>query len=149
KSVYLAGVLPREGVRHVHAHFATNAAMMAYIISSFSDITYSFTVHGPDIFVQRLFLREKLRCAKFVRAVSTFNQAFLIGLYPEETRQKVEVVHIGVNPDVYEEARAESRHTQPRPQIITVATLGEYKGLSYLIDAVVRLKREGIDVDCS
>ena len=149
KSVYLAEVLPREGVRHVHAHFATNAAMMAYIISSFSDITYSFTVHGPDIFVQRLFLREKLRRAKFVRAVSTFNQAFLIGLYPEETRQKVEVVHIGVNPDVYEEARAESRHSHPRPQIITVATLSQYKGLSYLIDAIVRLKKDGIDVDCS
>jgi colanic acid/amylovoran biosynthesis glycosyltransferase len=149
KSVYLADVLPAAGVRHVHAHFATNAAMMAYIISSFSDITYSFTVHGPDMFVQRLFLREKLRRAKFVRAVSTFNKAFLIGLYPTEAGDKVEVVHVGVNPEVYEEAQAESRHNQPRPQVITVATLSPFKGLSYLVDAIARLKREGLDVDCS
>jgi colanic acid/amylovoran biosynthesis glycosyltransferase len=149
KSVYLAEELPRAGVRHVHAHFATNAAMMAYIIASLSDITYSFTVHGPDIFVQRLFLREKLRRAKFVRAVSTFNKAFLTGLYPDETADKVEVVHIGVNPEVYEEAQATSRHQQPRPQVITVATLSPFKGLSYLVDAVSRLKKEGVDVDCA
>jgi glycosyltransferase involved in cell wall biosynthesis/tRNA A-37 threonylcarbamoyl transferase component Bud32 len=149
KSVYLAKALPREGVRHVHAHFATNAAMMAYIISSLSDITYSFTVHGPDIFVKRAFLREKIRRAKFIRAVSTFNKAFLVGLFPEEAGNKVEVVHIGVNPEVYEEARAESRHTRPLPQVITVATLSPFKGLSYLVDAIAKLKREGYDVECS
>jgi colanic acid/amylovoran biosynthesis glycosyltransferase len=149
KSVWLAEELPRMGVRHVHAHFATNAAMMAYIISSFSDVTYSFTVHGPDIFVQRLFLREKLRRAKFIRAVSTFNKAFLTGLFPEETGDKVEVVHLGVNPEVYEEAQARSLHDKQRPQVITVATLSPFKGLSYLVDAMARLKKEGVDADCS
>ncbi|HEX8255781.1 MAG TPA: hypothetical protein VF846_21765, partial [Thermoanaerobaculia bacterium] len=63
KSVHLSLVLPARGVNHLHAHFATHATTMAYIISSLTDLTYSFTVHGPDVFVHRLMLGEKIRKA--------------------------------------------------------------------------------------
>ncbi|MEA2462400.1 MAG: colanic acid/amylovoran biosynthesis glycosyltransferase, partial [Acidobacteriota bacterium] len=56
KSVHLSVILPERGVHHLHAHFATHATTMAYIISSLTDLTYSFTVHGPDVFVHRLLL---------------------------------------------------------------------------------------------
>ena len=82
---------------------------MAYIISSLSHITYSFTVHGPDVFVHRLLLREKIAGAKFVRTISLFNKAFLCGLYPGRTEGKVVVVRTGVNPDVYAKAASSRR----------------------------------------
>lgn len=148
KSVYLAAVLPRMGLRHIHAHFATHATTMAYVIASLSDMTFSFTVHGPDVFVHRLLLEEKLGKAKFVRAVSLFNKAFLTGLFPALAREKIEVVHMGLNPDVYERASAEASQKE-RLQLLSVATLVPNKGFPFLIDACARLIRDGLDVECS
>jgi glycosyltransferase involved in cell wall biosynthesis/Ser/Thr protein kinase RdoA (MazF antagonist) len=113
KSVYLARLLPRLGIRHVHAQWATHPATMAYIIASLSDVTYSFTVHGPDVFAHRLLVREKIAGAKFIRAVSTFNKAFVCGLFSSVTENKVEVVHVGLNPVVYQTLHAEPCHPEP------------------------------------
>jgi colanic acid/amylovoran biosynthesis glycosyltransferase len=148
KSVHLSVILPERGVRHLHAHFATHATTMAYIISSLSDLTYSFTVHGPDVFVHRLLLREKIRKAKFVRSISVFNKAFLSGLYPEETYGKIEVVRTGVKPDVYEEAASEFSNTNERPLILSIAELTPSRGFPYLVDACARLLKAGVNVEC-
>ncbi len=147
KSVYLAEELPKRGIRHVHAHFATHATTVAYIIASLSDVTYSFTVHGPDVFVHRLLLREKIRCAKFVRAISVFNKAFLCGLYPVVSDGKIEVVHSGVNPDVYAEAADTSTKTE-RPRLLSVAALTPSRGFPFLVDACAKLVERGHDIEC-
>lgn len=149
KSVYLAEVLPRVGIKHVHAHFAVHPATMAYIIHELSDTTYSFTVHGPDVFVHRLMLREKIARAKFVRAVSTFNKAFLAGLYPAITDDKIEVIHIGVNPEVYAKAASEASQPATRTRILSVAALTQAKGFRFLVDACARLVHEGFDLECT
>ncbi|HUR82779.1 MAG TPA: glycosyltransferase [Thermoanaerobaculia bacterium] len=148
KCVHLARVLPRMGIRHVHAHFASHATTAAYIMSSLSDITYSFTVHGPDVFVHRVLLREKIARAKFVRAISTFNKAFLCGLYPVLTESKVEVVHSGVNPDVYAEGAVQP-HDGARIRLISVAALTPQRGFPFLIEACARLAKAGLDFDCN
>lgn len=147
KSVYLSRLLPRLGIRHVHAQWATHPATMAFIIGSLSDTTYSFTVHGPDIFAHRMLMREKIAGAKFIRCVSTFNKAFLCGLFASVTEDKVEVVHVGLNPDVY--ASAEPPPEKKRLQILTVAALNKTKGFPFLIDAVARLVAAGVDVECN
>ena len=149
KAVHLARVLSGMGIRHVHSHFATHATTAAWIISSISDITYSFTVHGPDVFVHRLLLREKLAGAKFVRCVSLFNKAFLTGLYPEVTRGKLEVVRTGVNPDVYDEASRFARRKSSAVQVLSVAALSPHRGFPVLIDACARLIKAGFDLECS
>jgi colanic acid/amylovoran biosynthesis glycosyltransferase len=150
KSVHLALILPKRGIRHVHSHFATHATTMAYIIASLSDITYSFTVHGPDVFVHRLLLPEKIEKATFVRCISTFNKAFLCGLYPVRTEGKLEVVHTGVNPDVYARAAEEvARPPRTRPRILSVAALLPSRGFEFLIDACARLVHGGTDLECT
>lgn len=150
KAVHLARVLGEKGVKHVHSHFATHATTLAYAIASVSDITFSFTVHGPDVFVHRLLLRRKLEKARFVRCISTFNKAFLSGLYPHETEGKLEVVRTGVNPDVYEEAALRSsRITRVRPQLLSISPLTARTGFGFLIDACARLIKDGVDLDCT
>lgn len=147
KSVHLSVVLTKRGIKHVHAHFASHATTAAYIIASLSDITYSFTVHGPDVFVHRVLLREKIAKAKFIRAISTFNKAFLCGLYPVLTDGKIEVVHTGVNPDVYAEGEVEPREDS-RVRLLSVAALTAHRGFPFVIDACARLAKEGLDVEC-
>jgi colanic acid/amylovoran biosynthesis glycosyltransferase len=148
KAVHLAEVLPAKGVRHMHAHFASHATTLAWLISSLSDLTYSFTVHGPDVFVHRVLLREKIRKATFIRCISTFNKAFLAGLYPGITDGKLEVVRSGLNPDVYEEAARRAPRKKARPQLLSVAALNGRHGYPLLIDACASLIRSGTDVDC-
>ncbi|HEX6159427.1 MAG TPA: glycosyltransferase family 4 protein, partial [Thermoanaerobaculia bacterium] len=156
KSVHLARILPQRGIRHVHSHFATHATTMAYIIASLSEITYSFTVHGPDVFVHRMLLAEKIAKAKFIRSISTFNKAFLCGLYPVLTDGKIEVVHSGVNPDVYARAAEEASEDESeeekkparKPQILSVAALSPSRGFPFLVDACARLLKSGVDAEC-
>jgi colanic acid/amylovoran biosynthesis glycosyltransferase len=149
KAVHLAEVLPKRGVRHMHAHFASHATTLAWLISSLSDLTYSFTVHGPDVFVHRVLLREKIRKATFIRCISTFNKAFLSGLYPDVTDGKLHVVHTGLNPEVYAEAAERAPRKKARPHLLSVAALNARNGYPLLIDACASLIRSGIDVECS
>lgn len=150
KAVHLARVLEGMGVRHVHAHFATHAATAAWIMASVSTLTYGFTVHGPDVFVHRLLLREKIAGAQFVRCTSMFNEAFLAGLYPVETQGKLHVIPTGVNPDVYAEATRLARKKRPASlQLLSVAALTPSRGFPVLIDACARLIRAGFDIECT
>jgi len=148
KSVFLAEQLPREGITHLHAHFATHPSTMALIIASLSDITFSFTVHAHDIQVDRSLLRWKLRETRFIRSISAFNQRFLEELYPAEARGKIVVVHVGIEPEKYEENAR--REVQPGdvPAVLCVAAHRPYKGLPVLIEACRILRDEGIVFRC-
>lgn len=149
KSVHLAATLRASGIRHVHAEFATDPATSAWIMSAVSDISYSFSIHGPDVFVHRLLMRDKIAGAEFIRAVSTFTKAFLSGLYPVLSEGKIEVVHVGVNPEVYADAAAAAAgRGSHRPIIFSAARLTETKAFPVLIDACARLARTGLDFEC-
>ena len=149
KSVYLAEALAAEGIRHVHAHFATHPTTMALIIASLSDVTFSFTVHAHDIQVDRSLLRWKLRETRFVRSISDFNKRFLEELYPREARGKIIVVHVGIEPRKYEDnARRFSTTAADVPKVLCVAAHRPYKGLPILIEACRILREQGVLFRC-
>ncbi|MEO8380442.1 MAG: glycosyltransferase [Acidobacteriota bacterium] len=148
KSVYLAERLTREGIQHVHAHFATHPTTMALIIASLSEITFSFTVHAHDIQVDRSLLSWKLRETRFVRSISDYNKRFLEGLYPH-ARGKIVVVHVGIEPEKYEDnARRFQRTAAGVPKILCVAAHRPYKGLPVLIEASRILRDQGVSFRC-
>ena len=140
KSVWLARQLEREGVAHLHAHFATHPSTMALIISKLTGIPFSFTVHAHDIQLDRSLLRWKIREAAFVRSISDFNRRFLEDLYPE-ARGKIEVIHVGV--PLPPPAGA------PQPgRMLCVAAHKPYKGLPFLIEACRILRAQGVPYTC-
>jgi glycosyltransferase involved in cell wall biosynthesis len=143
KSVYLAQQLEREGVQHLHVHYASHPATMALIVSKLAPITFSFTVHAFDIQGDRSLLDWKIAEARFVRSISQYNRRFLEGLYPKESRGKIEVVHVGIEPDVYDV------HIRPfAGRILCVAGHRPYKGLPYLIEACRILRSQGVEFRC-
>lgn len=146
KSVWLAERLQREGVLHIHAHFATYPATMAAIVSELAPITFSITVHAHDIQVDRSLLRWKLGRARFIRSISDFNRRFLERLYPE-VRGRIEVIHVGIDPAAYPARPATPTNSEPR--ILTVAAHKPYKGLPVLIDACAILRAEGLSFRCT
>lgn len=145
KSVYLARQLRAEGIRHIHVHYASHPATMALIISKLSNITFSFTVHAHDIQTDRSLLRWKIAECRFVRSISDYNKRFLEGLYPKEAAGKIDVVHVGIEPHVYEHNVV----TAGKPKILTVAAHKPYKGLPYLIEACRILRDDGLSFECN
>lgn len=149
KAVHLSVILPRLGIKHVHAHFASHATTVAWIIASLSRITYSFTVYGPDVFVHRVLLPQKIAGAKFIRSVSLFNEAFLGGLYPALTEGKIAVVHSGVDADVYDEIAAQSGAIGGPLRLLSVAAKTRGQVLSVLLEACARLEKSGLEFECN
>lgn len=134
------------GISHVHAHWATHPALAAWVIHQLTGLPYSFTAHAHDIYVERPMLGEKIRKASFVVTISDYNKQLLQGLYGESANVKIHVVHCGVDPESF----------QPKPlrgsksdfTILCVASLSDYKGQAYLVDACSLLRRRGIDFRC-
>jgi glycosyltransferase involved in cell wall biosynthesis len=136
--------LQRSGAAHVHAHWATHPALAAWVVHRLTGLSYSFTAHADDLFVQQTMLAEKARRAAFVVAISEYNRRFLTA-WLGSAAPRIEVVHCGV---------ATSR-VRPRygPEggafrIACVARLEEKKGQARLVDACADLVRRGIDVHC-
>lgn len=134
KSVYVGRVLAREGVGHLHGHFATHPAMAAYIASEFGGLPYSFTAHAHDIFLSRSrpMLKAKIGKASFVRVISEYNRRFLEERYPKEAAGRIRVIHMGIDPSGYR------RGEQEPGRIICVASLQPYKGIPALVEACAR-----------
>ena len=127
--------LPRAGIAHVHAHFATHAATLAVIVSELSGIPYSFTAHAHAIFVDRALLREKVGGAVFVRTISEFNRRFLETLYPEEAPGKVRVVRVGAAPPPAPLPALRGEGT-----VACIASFKRHKGLFVLLEAMQELE---------
>lgn len=148
KSVYLAGRLEAEGIRHVHAQFATHPTTMALIVGTLSEIDFSFTAHAHDIFVSHALLGEKLREAAFVRVISGFNRRYLLQRHPEVDEETIRVVHVGIPAGRYADAASGRGRDDGPPTILSVASLRPYKGVRVLVEACRHLRDAGLDFRC-
>ncbi|MFC2538314.1 MAG: colanic acid biosynthesis glycosyltransferase WcaL, partial [Lautropia mirabilis] len=73
QAVLLAMQAQSKGIRHLHAHFGTQAATVARLAAAFAGIHYSFTAHAKDIYHQYeepVQLDLKIRDAAFTVTVS-------------------------------------------------------------------------------
>lgn len=147
KAVWLAHCARREGVRHVHAHYATYPAFAAWAAHRLTGMSYSLTVHAHDIFVNRAMLATKLREAAFVVAISEYNRDYLERTVGSWVRGKIHVVHTGVDlADYYPRSRPLT--AGERFEIICVGSLQLYKGQRFLIEACRLLRRQGVVFRC-
>jgi len=131
---------------HLHAHFAANQTLVAMLVSSLTGISYSFTAHAYDIFIEQQGLTEKIRSAKFVVTISDFNRKYLTPYCTDEkVLSKIHIVHCGIDLDQFAltKARRNKRSLSGSFTILTVAHLGEKKGHIYLLQALSLLKGKG------
>ncbi|HSL19899.1 MAG TPA: glycosyltransferase [Vicinamibacterales bacterium] len=148
KTVCLAVRLPEHGVRHVHAHFATYPAGAALAIARLGGPSYSFTAHAHDIFVhwRHSSLRRKVSEARFVRAIAANGREHLVSCCGDEAASKIDVIHVGVRPEDYDDSSLPGRAAVPT--LLCVAGLKPYKGLAVLLEACQRLKETGRRFHC-
>jgi colanic acid/amylovoran biosynthesis glycosyltransferase len=146
KAAYAAQLMQREDVQHIHAHFASHPALVAWIIHQFTGIHYSVTVHAHDIFVRKVMLETKLRQADFIVAISAYNRDYLAKSLGSWVMEKTKVIHCGVEPGLYEPAQLIQEGQ--RLEIIHVGSLQPYKGQKFLVEACAQLKQLGLPFRC-
>lgn len=134
--------LQEKNISHVHAHFGTNSTTVALLTHILGDLTYSFTVHGPEEFdkIQAIALPEKIKQASFVIAISEFGRSQLYRWCSPEQWSKIHVIHCGVD-QLFLNAP-----TQPIPdesRLVCVGRLCEQKGQLLLVQAAYQLVQAG------
>lgn len=144
-AAWFARRMEQLGVQHIHAHWASHPTLAAYVASQLTGLPFSFTAHAHDIYVARPMLAEKLRAASFAVTISEYNRRLLSELYGG-LAAKLAVIRCGADLTLF----------RPRPprepsevlELLCVASLQEYKGHRYLIEACARLRDAGQPFRC-
>ena len=133
-------------LRHVHAHFGTNAAAVAMFCRWLGGPGYSFTVHGPDEFDRplRLALREKVEAAAFVCVISSFCRSQLYRWTRLADWLKIHVVHCALEPSYFE---AQAGEITDKPRLLCVGRLSEEKGQFLMVRAARLLVDRGVPLE--
>ena len=147
QAVYAARRMQQQGIQHLHAHYATHPALVAWLIHRLTGLSYSLTVHAHDIFVRHTMLATKLRAAAFVVAISEYNRQYLAQVVGAWVRAKTHVIHCGIDPAQYA-PRPRERERGARFEVLTTGSLQAYKGQAVLVQACAQLRAQGIPVHC-
>ena len=149
RAVWMADRFRADGINHIHAHYATHPALVAWLINQLTGISYSITVHAHDIFVEKPMLATKLQDSVFVSSISEFNRKYLADMFGPWVQQKTEIIRCGIDPAYYGGERSmKVGETSSRLEIISIGSLQPYKGHIFLVKACVELKKRGIPFRC-
>ena len=89
----------RTGKRidHLHAHFAHDPALIAFLVHSITGIPFTFTAHARDLFqVPEKVLTDRIRRAKAVITCCGSNLEYLNQIAPLQ-KSKFSLIYHGVN----------------------------------------------------
>jgi glycosyltransferase involved in cell wall biosynthesis len=152
EAIVAHGECRRRGVRHIHAHFGQAPSTIAWMTADVGRVceggpwTWSATIHGWHEFVDEraALLRQKVAAASFIACVSDFTRSQLMRISRPEDWSKVHVVRCGIDPELIP-LRPPTEPGTP-PILLQVARLAPEKGHLVMLDAVDRLRREGVEV---
>ena len=146
QAVALARLAREHGVVHLHAHFASVATTVARLAGRIADLPYSFTAHAKDIFhadVDPVDLATKFTEAHHAVTISDYNLDHLRRVLPTGATERLHLVRNGL-----ELSRFRCRTERPvsgSVRLLNVGRLVEKKGLHLAIEAVARLRADGVD----
>jgi glycosyltransferase involved in cell wall biosynthesis len=141
----LAAHLRREGVGHLHNHFADSSANVAMLAATLASIPFSFTLHGPaELFEPESWhLGEKVARSAFTVCISHFARSQAMLFSDPADWGKLRIVHCGVDLARYE---ADPPQARDGLRLLFVGRLTAIKGLRVLFAALESVRAERSDV---
>jgi glycosyltransferase involved in cell wall biosynthesis len=139
EAVVLSDRLRSEGVVHLHNHIAKASCTVARLAAPLAEVTWSFTLHGPDDLAEPTYWRldDKIAQADFVSCISSFARSQAMLHAPRSAWHKIHIVHCGVEPLRYDRPR-----TQATDRLLFVGRLSAVKGVPLLLAALARARVE-------
>jgi glycosyltransferase involved in cell wall biosynthesis len=146
EAAFLCRVLRQHRIDHLHVHFGTNAASVAYLVRILGGPGYSLTLHGPDEFDSPIghSLAAKVEGATFVAAVSDYTSAQIRRWVAPEAWPRIHVIRCGVEGSFFDERPSLPPSTR---RLVCVGRLTPQKGQLLLIEAFAALLRSGLQAE--
>ncbi|UUY03528.1 glycosyltransferase family 4 protein [Svornostia abyssi] len=144
--------LHREGVTHIHAHFANSASAVALLAAELGradGLRWSFTMHGPTEFddVDGFAVAEKARSAAFVACIGDYCRSQVMKLTPPEVWDRLVVVRCGVDTERFAPDLDRPRPAAGPLRVLCVGRLVPDKGQELLLRALALLQDRGIEAE--
>ena len=146
EGVLLAKKMLTDSICHIHSHYASQPTSVARVISSMTNIPFSFTAHAHDIWQDKLLLPEKLEEALFITTCSKFGKNCLAKEARTSVSQKIHIVYHGI--DIRKFKFPNDEGTRKRNVILSIGRLTEQKGFPDLIKACAILKANHFSFEC-
>ncbi len=142
EALYLRRRTAELGIQHVHAHFATDSALVAMVLRGLGGPSYSVTAHAKDIYrstVNPALLSRIVAHSAFTVTVCEANVRFLRERLSGAARSKLCMSYNGIDLQAFQPP------TTPREEnhILAVGRLVPKKGFDVLIAALAILRAEG------
>jgi glycosyltransferase involved in cell wall biosynthesis len=147
KALWFAEQMRRDGIEHIHAHFAHHPAAIALAIHRLTGIPFSFTAHGSDLHRDKRMLGQKVAASAFALTVSDFNLEVMRAACGEALADRMAVLRCGADTAYFRPAAPVARD-RGALRLVCVGTLHEVKGQIHLIEACALLRERGIDFVC-
>ena len=127
----------------IHSQWIQSGGTIGFYASWLLDIPFSFTGHAVDLFRDRCALKDKVKHADFIIAISKFHKDFYIT--EGASAEKIHIVYCGIDLDEYAYNFSESKAPI---RVLSFGRLVEKKGYSILIEACGLLRDLGVDFHC-
>ncbi|WP_051309223.1 glycosyltransferase family 4 protein [Desulfogranum japonicum] len=132
---------PSPEIVHLHAHFAHSPTSVAFFTSILSGLPFSFTAHAKDIYTSKPEqLREKIEKASMVFTCTNHNRDYLSKLC---CSTPLYCLYHGIDLSLFEQRENKPVHSPFH--ILTVARMTEKKGIPFILRALSRLHKQGMD----
>jgi glycosyltransferase involved in cell wall biosynthesis len=137
-------------IDHLHAHFAHDPALIAYLAHGITGIPFSFTAHARDLYqVPEKVLTDRMREARAVITCCGANMEYLQQIAPSQ-KSKFSLVYHGVNLKDFQQVPNRDASSVPEnPIILSVGRLVEKKGFQDLLQALLIVKERGELFHCT
>ena len=127
----------------IHSQWIQSGGTIGFYASWLLDIPFSFTGHAVDLFRDRCALKDKVKHADFIIAISQFHKDFYIA--EGASAEKIHIIYCGIDLDEYGYSYPERKEPV---RILSFGRLVEKKGYSTLIKACGLLRDLGLDFHC-
>jgi glycosyltransferase involved in cell wall biosynthesis len=139
-----------EKIDHLHAHFAHDPALIAYLVHRITGLPFSFTAHARDLYqVPEKVMTDRIRESTAVITCCRANLEYLQNIAPSE-QTKFSLVYHGVNLEDFQTVASPGIGSVAEvPLILSVGRLVEKKGFQDLLEALFLAKRRGARFRCA
>ena len=155
QAVHLVYLLSKEEntgkkIDHLHAHFAHDPALVAYLVHCMTGLPFSFTAHARDLYqVPEKALTDRIRESRAVITCCGANLEYLNQIAPSQ-QSKFSLIYHGVNLKDFQPVSNPSTSSAPgNPLILSVGRLVEKKGFQDLLQALLIVKGRGEPFQCA
>ncbi|HET9909994.1 MAG TPA: glycosyltransferase, partial [Anaerolineales bacterium] len=135
---------------HLHAHFAHDPALIAYLVNYITGLPFSFTAHARDLYqVPEDVLIDRIHQARAVVTCCGANIDYLNQIAASQ-KSKISLIYHGVNLEDFQLAPKIGTTARPEiPIILSVGRLVEKKGFQDLFQALRMVKERGQQFRCT